>query len=73
MEAGGRPDALGELISPGWMQDAMTKVVEKGIGHITKVCVRHFSNLRLAILVTSGRKGGGVYLRSLNEVSFPHS
>ncbi|KAI0769831.1 RNA-binding protein Prp24 [Fomes fomentarius] len=36
VEAGGRPDALGELISPEWMQDAMTKVVEKGIGHITK-------------------------------------
>ncbi|KAI0712607.1 RNA-binding protein Prp24 [Earliella scabrosa] len=36
VEAGGRPEALGELFSPNWTHEAMSKVVAKGSGHLTK-------------------------------------
>ncbi|EJF56678.1 RNA-binding protein Prp24 [Dichomitus squalens LYAD-421 SS1] len=36
VEAGGRPDALGEMFSPEWMHDSISKVVAQGAEHLTK-------------------------------------
>ncbi|KAI1794811.1 RNA-binding protein Prp24 [Ganoderma leucocontextum] len=35
-EAGGRPDALGEMFSTVWMHESMSKVVAQAVGHLTK-------------------------------------
>ena len=41
VEAGGRPDALGEMFSPEWLHESMSKVVAQGAGHLTKASDHH--------------------------------
>ena len=31
------PDQLGDMFTPGWMRTTMSEVVERGMGHLTKV------------------------------------
>ena len=41
VEAGGRPDALGEMFSPEWLHESMSKVTAQGAGHLTKASDHH--------------------------------